>query len=46
MDRSVFIDSIVKDAGYDIFEKKLDEFKEYKKELNLENINLNEIDIE
>lgn len=46
MDRSVFIDSIVKDAGYDIFEKKLDEFKEYKKELNLEKINLNEIDIE
>lgn len=31
MDRSVFIDSIIKDAGYDIFEKKLLEFKEYKK---------------
>jgi hypothetical protein len=41
MDRSVFIDNIIKDAGYDIFEKKLLEFKEYKKELNLEKINLN-----
>ena len=46
VDRSVFIDSIVKDAGYDIFEKKLEEFKEYKKELNIDKINLNEIDIE
>ena len=31
MDRAVFIDSIIKDAGYDIFEKKLAEFKDYKK---------------
>ncbi|MFW6243420.1 MAG: AAA family ATPase, partial [bacterium] len=31
MDRAVFIDSIIKDAGYDIFEKKLTEFKDYKK---------------
>jgi DNA repair exonuclease SbcCD ATPase subunit len=40
MDRSVFIDSIIKDAGYDIFEKKLNEFKIYKKELNTTRINL------
>jgi len=41
MDRSVFIDSIIRDAGYDIFEKKLEEFKEYKKELNLDKIHVN-----
>jgi len=41
MDRSVFIDNIIKDAGYDIFDKKLTEFKEYKKTLKLEKINLN-----
>lgn len=46
MDRSVFIDSVVKDAGYEIFEKKLDEFKKYKKELNLEKIVLDPIDVE
>jgi DNA repair exonuclease SbcCD ATPase subunit len=38
MDRSVFIDNIIKDAGYEIFDKKLNEFKEYKKSLNLEKI--------
>jgi len=32
-DRSVFIDSIIKDAGYDIFEKKLEEFKLYRKDV-------------
>lgn len=37
-DRSIFIDSIIKDAGYDIFEKKLKEYKEYKKEQNVEKI--------
>jgi len=46
MDRSVFIDSIIRDAGYDIFEKKLNEFKEYKKELNLEKINVNRIEMQ
>ena len=46
MDRSVFIDSIIKDAGYDIFDKKLTEFKEYKKELNLEKINVNQLDLQ
>jgi len=46
MDRSQFIDNIIKDAGYDIFDKKLSEFKEYKKELNLEKINLNISQIE
>lgn len=30
-DRSLFIDSIIRDAGYDIFEKKLKEFKDFKK---------------
>jgi DNA repair exonuclease SbcCD ATPase subunit len=37
-DRSTFIDSIIRDAGYDIFEKKLKEYKEYKKNLNLERL--------
>lgn len=46
MDRSVFIDSVVKDAGYEIFEKKLDDFKKYKKELNLEKIVLDPIAVE
>ena len=46
MDRSVFIDSVVKDAGYEIFEKKLDEFKKFKKELNLEKIVLDPIAVE
>lgn len=37
-DRSVFIDSIIKDAGYDIFEKKLNEFKDLRKEKSEEKI--------
>jgi DNA repair exonuclease SbcCD ATPase subunit len=41
MDRSVFIDNIIRDAGYDVFEKKLAEFKDYKKSLNLDRININ-----
>lgn len=41
IDRSVFIDNIIRDAGYDVFDKKLNEFKEYKKSLNLEKININ-----
>ena len=36
--RSVFIDSIIKDTGLDIFELKLNEFKEYKKELSEEKL--------
>lgn len=36
--RSVFIDNIIRDAGYDVFEYKLEEFKEYKKELAEEKI--------
>lgn len=40
MDRATFIDSIVRDAGYDIFEKKLDIFKEYKKEISKDNISI------
>lgn len=40
MDRATFIDSIIKDAGYDIFEKKLETFKNYKKTLTDERINL------
>ena len=44
MDRAVFIDSIIKDAGYDIFEKKLDEFKLYKKEVSKNDIKV-DIDI-
>lgn len=46
MDRSIFIDSIIKDAGYDIFDKKLNEFKEYKKELNSEKIVINQSQVE
>lgn len=40
MDRAIFIDSIIKDAGYDIFEKKLEEFKEYRKKLVKDDINI------
>lgn len=40
LDRSVFIDSITKDAGYDIFEKKLEEFKKYRSEINKNRINI------
>lgn len=40
MDRSVFIDNIIRDTGYDIFEKKLSEFKDYKKSLLLDRINV------
>jgi DNA repair exonuclease SbcCD ATPase subunit len=36
--RSVFMDNIIRDAGFDIFETKLEEFKEYKKELNEEKL--------
>ena len=43
MDRAVFIDSIIKDAGYDIFENKLEEFKVYRKNLIKNDI---KIDIE
>jgi len=46
MDRSVFIDSIVRDAGYDVFEKKLEEFKLYKKEISTDKITINESDVE
>ena len=38
MDRATFIDSIIKDAGYDIFEKKLDVFKKYKNTLKTNRI--------
>lgn len=41
LDRATFIDSIIKDAGYDIFEKKLNEFKDYKKEVEKDKININ-----
>lgn len=39
--RSVFMDNIIRDAGYDIFETKLEEFKDYKKELNEEKLIVN-----
>lgn len=45
-DRSVFIDSIIRDAGYDIFEKKQTEYKDYKKDLNIEKIVVNVSDSE
>jgi len=40
LDRSVFIDSITRDAGYDIFEKKLEEFKNYRKEITKNRISI------
>jgi len=46
MIRSEFIDSIIKDAGYEIFEKKGEEFKSYKKEQNFEKIVLNPLSTE
>lgn len=39
--RSIFMDNIIRDAGYDVFEIKTDEFKEYKKELNEEKLVIN-----
>lgn len=36
--RSIFMDNIIRDAGYDIFETKQEEFKNYKKELNEEKL--------
>jgi len=48
LNRSIFIDSLIKDAGYDVFDKKLKEFKSYKKEEeeSEETININIIDVE
>lgn len=40
-DRADFMDALIKDAGYDIFEKKLEEFKKYKKEIEKERIDIN-----
>jgi len=40
LDRSVFIDSITRDAGYDIFEKKLEEFKIYRKDITKDRISI------
>ena len=36
--RSIFMDNIIRDAGFDVFETKLEEFKEYKKELSEEKL--------
>ena len=46
MIRSEFIDSIIKDAGYEIFDKKLEEFKLWKKEQNFEKIVLDSSSID
>jgi len=46
LDRATFIDSVIRDAGYDIFEKKLEEFKEYKKQISTERIDINLNDAE
>jgi len=46
IDRATFIDSIIRDAGYDIFEKKLAVFKDYKKEIVVNKISLNLSDTE
>jgi DNA repair exonuclease SbcCD ATPase subunit/DNA repair exonuclease SbcCD nuclease subunit len=39
--RAVFIDNVIRDAGMDIFETKVEEFKEYKKELSEEKLVVN-----
>ena len=44
MNRSVFMDAVIRDAGYDIFEYKLEEYKKYIKELNEERISINVLD--
>jgi exonuclease SbcC len=46
LDRATFIDSIIKDAGFDIFEKKLEELKNYKKELSSNDINIDVNELE
>ena len=46
LDRATFIDSVIRDAGYDIFEKKLAEFKDYKKEIATNKIDINLTDAE
>ena len=44
MDRANFMDSLIKDAGFDIFDKKLTEFKEYRKEIQEKRKNI-DIDV-
>lgn len=46
MTRADFIDSLINDAGYDIFDKKLKEFKEYKKSIDFGNLKLDPIEKE
>ena len=48
LNRSTFIDSLISDAGYDLFDKKLKEFKSYKseQETSINNISINVIDTE
>lgn len=44
-DRAVFMDSLIRDAGFDIFEQKLNELKEYKKNIvfNRKSVNFDEV---
>jgi DNA repair exonuclease SbcCD ATPase subunit/DNA repair exonuclease SbcCD nuclease subunit len=46
LDRSIFLDSLIKDAGYDIFDIKMDEFKSIQKEEKDERITINVIEEE
>lgn len=46
MDRSVFIDAVSKDAGFDIFDKKLNEYKDYYKEICNDFIKINKKELE
>ena len=46
LDRATFIDSVIRDAGLGIFEKKLEIFKDYKKELSTSKIDINLKDAE
>jgi len=48
MDRATFMDSLIKDAGFDIFDNKLQEFKEFRKEIQdkRKNIDIEFVEIE
>jgi len=40
LNRATFIDSVIKDSGYDIYEKKYEDFKDYRKEKEKNNIKI------
>jgi DNA repair exonuclease SbcCD ATPase subunit/DNA repair exonuclease SbcCD nuclease subunit len=46
VDRSIFVDSLIKDAGYDIFETKMSEYKSIQKEEKDERVTINVLEEE